>query len=166
MSRFSSRKAKPEGESSGNSLRDALARRQAADDAQEQQRETQAQDTLRQGISKWFNDVASELPGKVQAITKALNGGGRAETDFSYSAAEAGVSLRGAGAVELDALPGFKKLDETCKDLDISCTVTEGVTGRGRRVGGGQPYIHVNIDASQPYSPVTSERVKPHHLRR
>ena len=145
----------------GNQLRDALAKKRAGDDVAEQQREADAEATLRQALSSWFNGVAADIPAKIDAITKSLSTRSPMATDFSYSASEQGVSLRDAGAVELETLPGFQKLDQTCKDLNIECTVSEGRTGYGRKSGAGQQYLHVNVDAEKPYRALTV--AKPRH---
>lgn len=157
----SSEKSQPD----GNALRDALARRRADEDTQEQQREQNARDALGSSLSKWFNDVAADIPKKVAEITRALNSGGSASADFSYSASEASLSLRGLGEVDMETLQGFKKLDETCKGLDIECTVTQGKNGYGRKSAAGQTYLHVNVDAEKPYRPVTVEKVQPRGRR-
>ncbi|TAL37410.1 MAG: hypothetical protein EPN97_05035 [Alphaproteobacteria bacterium] len=149
----------------GNALRDALARRRADEDSQEQQREQDARDALGGSLSKWFNDVAADIPKKVAEITRALDAGQSVSADFSYSASEASLTLRGLGEVNMETLPGFKKLDETCKGLDIACTVTQGRNGYGRKVGAGQPYLHVTVDAEKPYRPVTVEKVQPRGRR-
>lgn len=152
--------------SAGNALRDALARNRADADAQEQQRVNAAQSAQEQSLSKFFNDVAADLPAKIQSITKALQSGGRVATDFSYSASDMGVQLRGSEGVQLDTLAGFKKLDAACKSLDVECTVTAGKYGYGRKSTAGQSYLHVSVDAAQPYRPVTVDRPLPPGSRR
>ena len=151
--------------SAGDQLRDALARKRAGDDAQAEQRERDAQDSLRNGLSAWFNKVAADIPQKIEAITQSLSGGRPLPADFSYSAADEGVSLS-TGAIELSTLPGFKKLDETCRDLNIECTVTEGKYGYGRKSTAGKAFLHVNVNAEQPYRPVTPEMRRPPGSRR
>jgi hypothetical protein len=149
----------------GNALRDALARRRADEESQEQQREQDARDALGQSLSKWFNDVAADIPKKVAAITRTLNSGGSASADFSYSASEASLTLRGLGEVDMTALPGFQALDKACKEQDVECTVTQGRNGYGRRIGAGQTYLHIDVNATQPYRPVTVEKAQPRGRR-
>lgn len=148
--------------SAGSRLRDALAQSRANEEAARQQKERDAQDAQAQSISRWFNLVAGQIPGKVEDITQSLQRGGRAQTEFSFSAAEAGVVLHGMESVALESLAGFKKLDDTCRDLDIECSVTAGRHGYGRKSTAGQSYLHVAVDAEKPYQPVTVERPRPH----
>ena len=155
------RQNQPSGQpSAGDQLRDALARKRADDGAQEDQRARAAQDALRNNLSAWFNKVAADIPQKIDAITQALGGGRSVATEFSYSASDDGISLS-TGTVDLAALPGFKKLDETCKDLNVGCTVTEGKYGYGRKSSAGKAFLHVEVNAEQPYRPVIAETRRP-----
>jgi hypothetical protein len=155
------RPRRPKHSSVGSELRDALNKSRANEDAREQQRETEERDAQSQSLSNWFNDVAKQIPVKVQEISAAAKRGVTPATDFSFSAADAGVSLRDAGAVDLEALPGFQKLDSVCNDLDIECTVTQGRRGYGRKAHAGEAYLTVHVDAGQPYQPLTVETPRP-----
>lgn len=152
---------KPRKPSSGNKLRDALAKSQANEQTARQQQEQAAQDARGQSLSKWFNLVAGQIPGKLDDITHTLESGGRAQTAFSFSASEAGVVLRGTEGVDIESLPGFKKLDATCREQDVECTVTSGRHGYGRKSTAGQQYMYVSVDAEKPYQPVKAEKAQP-----
>lgn len=152
------RKSSP---SKGNRLRDALAKSRDNEAAEREQQEQAAQDARADSISRWFNLVAGQVPGKIDDITTALEGGRRAETQFSFSASEAGVLLRGTEGVDLESLSGFKKLDAVCREQDVECTVTSGRHGYGRKSTAGQPYLYVSVDAEKPYQPVKAEKVQP-----
>jgi hypothetical protein len=151
--------------SAGDRLRDALARKQAGDETREQDETARQQDAFRQSLSKWFNDVAAELPRKIGDITAALEASRRVSTDLSYSAADT-ISVRGVNSTELSTLPGFQALDKACHDLNVACSVAAGRYGYGRKSTAGQEYLHVNIDAAQPYHPVTVEKPLPPGSRR
>lgn len=152
------RKSSP---SNGNRLRDALAKSRLNEEAARQQREQDAVDARASSISRWFNLVAGQIPGKIDDITASLEGGRRAETQFSFSASEAGVLLRGTEGVDLESLPGFKKLDDVCREQDVECTVTSGRHGYGRKSTAGQPYLYVSVDAEKPYQPLKAAKVQP-----
>ncbi len=152
------------GPSAGSRLRDALARKQAGDDQQKQADEDNAKSAFRNTLSSWFNGIAAKLPQSVKDITDALDGGSSASTDLSFSAADS-ISLRGVSGENLETLAGFQTLDKTCKDLDIQCSVAAGRNGYGRKSTAGQEYLHVNIDVSQPYQPLSVEKPRPHGPR-
>ena len=105
--------------------------------------------------------MAGQIPGKIGDITSTLESGGRAETQFSFSASEAGVLLRGTEGVDIESLAGFKKLDKVCAEQDVECTVTSGRHGYGRKSTAGQPYLYVSVDAEKPYQPVKAEKAQP-----
>lgn len=147
--------------SNGNRLRDALAQSRANEETQRQQQDEAVQEARANSISLWFNLVAGQIPGKLEDITRALEDGRRAETEFSFSPAEAGFLLNGIDKVDLETLPGFKKLDAVCREQDVECTVTSGRHGYGRKSTAGQPYLYVSVDAEKPYQPVKAEKVQP-----
>lgn len=147
--------------SAGSQLRDALARNNAHLEGEQQKDALLKQDAFATSLSNWFNTVAADVPKKIDGITRALKGGAPQSPDFSYSASDNGVNLRGIESVDLTTLAGFKKLDETCRDLDVECTVTKGRYGYGRKATAGQPYLHVSIDAEKPYQAVQAETAKP-----
>ncbi|MEZ0262315.1 MAG: hypothetical protein ACAH80_15020 [Alphaproteobacteria bacterium] len=152
---------KPRRGSAGKELRDALARNNAHLEGQEQREALLEQQAFARSLSNWFNSVAADVPVKIDAITRALKGGQPQSPDFSYSAADNGVNLRGIESIDLTTLEGFKQLDVACRELDVECTVTKGRYGYGRKSTAGQPYLHVNVDAEKPYQPLQAETAKP-----
>jgi hypothetical protein len=156
------RKPRPQDKSPGSRLRDALADKQAADQTEKQDTAAREQDAFRGTLSKWFNDVAAELPQTVKDITASLERHLNVSTDLSY-AAEDKISVRGVTGVELETLAGFKALDQACRDLDIQCSVTADRYGYSRKSTAGQEYLHVNIDVSQPYQPIEAQKAPRRH---
>ena len=152
------RPRRPKISSAGSDLRDALNKSRADADAHEQQREEQAQSALQQQLSTWFNDVAKDIPVKVQEITAAAKRGGTPDTHLSYSADSLGSTLRDATPGDIEENAGFKALDAICEKLDVECTVSQGTYGYGRKSTAGKAFLHVNVDAGKPYqAPVTVE---------
>lgn len=152
--------------SAGSQLRDALARNNAHLEGEQNKEALRAEQAFTSALSKWFNAVAADVPKKIENITRSLNGGTPQSPEFSYSAADQGVNLRGIESVDLTSLEGFKQLAEACRELDVECTVTKGRYGYGRKSTAGQPYLHVNVDAEKPYQPLQAETAKPHRYGR
>lgn len=146
----------------GASLRDAIARNEAKANADEQQRAAAAKSSLETKLSNWFNGVAVDMRKQVSMVAHLAEIGEVVEP-INYSVNE--FVLKGISGVKLETLDGFKKLDETCKELDVECTVTSGRHGYGRKAHAGESYLHVDIDVTKPYSALKVETPKPHGRR-
>lgn len=147
--------------SAGSALRDAMARNNAAAEAQEKNERDAAQRKAGKSLSDWFNDTAQNVRDEVTQLQGLAQHGGRIDPQISFSAPA--ELLRDRGGVSLESLPGFKELDKVSKELDVETTVCEGRHGYGRKINAGKPYLHVTVDVSKPYAPLTTEKPEPEH---